>query len=352
MIQANAEILLLQADGSVILQVRDDTPGITNPALISSFGGHIEKGEEPIDAALREINEETNLKLTKDQLLFYDKRRKTQEIHGEDWDVYYFAVQGVDIKNLSIFEGTGFTVIRNLDELKDAKTTVLLGEVLTDYFEGFRKYLFYPNIDGVSRAALFNDYLKEILKGHEPSPLRQPVVLACAGLVASGKSTITSPLAQMADCVTVSSDHIREEFFKRGFNFNSFRALMSDIITTLAIKKYNIFLDFNIATNLPTLDGLFAKGYRSYIIHANPPETFIKDKILSGKMKHELSFFPKDAHVYRSFLGWRDEHLKNLSKVKNNYGIWREVDTSSTNLSGIIENLKNDFMLELQKLEL
>ena len=81
---ANAEILLVREDGSVILQVRDDKQGITNPGYISSFGGHIEPGEEPIEAAVREINEETNLNLTSDDLTFYRRCRKTKEVHGED----------------------------------------------------------------------------------------------------------------------------------------------------------------------------------------------------------------------------------------------------------------------------
>ncbi len=74
---ANAEILLVRKDGSVILQVRDDKPGITNPGLVSTFGGRIESGEEPLEAAVREINEETNLGLKKNQLRFYRKCRKT-----------------------------------------------------------------------------------------------------------------------------------------------------------------------------------------------------------------------------------------------------------------------------------
>lgn len=140
---ANAEILLVQKDSSLILQVRDDKPGIANPGLISSFGGHIEDGEEPIDAAWREINEETNLELKKEQLQFFRKYTKTKEEHGEDWDVYYFVAQDINTKGLEVYEGQGFTVLRDLNAVKQAKTTVLLQQVLTDYFEwsappGFR----------------------------------------------------------------------------------------------------------------------------------------------------------------------------------------------------------------------
>src|SRR5688572_5813019 len=114
---ANAEILLASSDGAVILQVRDDKPGISNPGLIASFGGHIEDGEEPLDAAVREINEETNLGLTKNQLQPYRTCRKTKALHGEDWDVYYFAASGVSEEGLEVYEGAGYTVIRNKEEL-------------------------------------------------------------------------------------------------------------------------------------------------------------------------------------------------------------------------------------------
>lgn len=48
---ANAEVILVRNDGAIILQVRDDKPGIANPGLIATFGGHIEKDEEPLGAA-------------------------------------------------------------------------------------------------------------------------------------------------------------------------------------------------------------------------------------------------------------------------------------------------------------
>jgi len=52
---ANAEIILIRTDEALILQHRDDKPGITNPGFITSFGGGVEPGETPAQAALREI---------------------------------------------------------------------------------------------------------------------------------------------------------------------------------------------------------------------------------------------------------------------------------------------------------
>ena len=352
MIHGNAEVLLFQKDGSVILQVRDDKPGITNPGLISSFGGHIEPGEEPIDAAVREINEETNLNIAKDQLIFYDKRHKTKEVHGEDWDVYYFGSRRINTQGLQVFEGAGFTVIHNLNELRAAKTSTLLKEVLTDYFEGFRKYQFYSDIDDQNWSKLYKECIEEIKGNHQVSKFKTPIIIACAGLVASGKSTITSPLAQMSDCVRISSDLIREKFHRSGFNFDQIRPFVKQIVEELAAKKYNIFLDFNIATNVPILDMLAAEGYRTYILHANPPIEYIENKILSGNMKHELTFFAKDKHVHASMLSWKDEQPKALAQLKNKYSVWHEVDTSDPNLDTLLLNMKREFASELEQLSL
>ncbi len=343
---ANAEILLVRSDGAVILQLRDDKPGISNPGLISSFGGHIEDGEEPIDAAVREINEETNLGIIKDQLQSYRTCHKTKEIHGEDWDVYYFAVSDVTEKGLEVYEGAGYTIIRNKEELEKAKTTVLLREVLTDYFEGFRKFVFFPDMNDKTFQKMFDAHYAKITAGKEPSD--SPVGLACTGFVAAGKSTITQPLADQIGAIRVSTDFIREEFYRAGYNFKRIRQFVTTLINRLISERYNIFLDFNISTNQPTLDDLLNGGYRIFIVHANPPESFIKNKILSGNMKHELSFFPKDKHLYTSMLGWRDDHIAALPVLRQKYGIWYEVDTSRPDLSRVMADMKQKLATDLQ----
>lgn len=131
---SNAEVLLVREDGSIIVQVRDDKPGISNPGYISTFGGHIEEGEDPLDAAVREINEETNLNITKEQLQFYGTRQKTKLIHGEDWTVHYFIAKPVSDDGLEVYEGQGYTIIHNVDDLSRMKVTKLLHEVLLEYF--------------------------------------------------------------------------------------------------------------------------------------------------------------------------------------------------------------------------
>ncbi|HTE20616.1 MAG TPA: NUDIX domain-containing protein [Armatimonadota bacterium] len=55
--------VILHREGRVLLQHRDDNPAIRWPGAWAIFGGHVEEGEEPEDAARREIEEELGLRL-------------------------------------------------------------------------------------------------------------------------------------------------------------------------------------------------------------------------------------------------------------------------------------------------
>jgi 8-oxo-dGTP pyrophosphatase MutT (NUDIX family) len=56
--------------GEVLLQLRDDLENITHPGRWSLPGGAIEPGEDPVTAVLRELAEETGIRLTWARALF------------------------------------------------------------------------------------------------------------------------------------------------------------------------------------------------------------------------------------------------------------------------------------------
>lgn len=58
-----ALLLLVRDDGAVLLQHRDDNPAIDYPGLWAIPGGAIEPGEQPLSAAVREIEEETGYRI-------------------------------------------------------------------------------------------------------------------------------------------------------------------------------------------------------------------------------------------------------------------------------------------------
>ncbi len=61
---------LLLVNGRYVLQLRDDRPDIAAPGLWALFGGSVERGEEPRQAVLREVEEELCLRLDDCRLLW------------------------------------------------------------------------------------------------------------------------------------------------------------------------------------------------------------------------------------------------------------------------------------------
>lgn len=59
----HVHVLIHDAQGRFLLQLRDDIPGIAYPGRWSLFGGGVEPGETLRAAAVREIAEETGLAL-------------------------------------------------------------------------------------------------------------------------------------------------------------------------------------------------------------------------------------------------------------------------------------------------
>jgi len=59
MVDRVAAIMLLRRDGAVLLQHRDDKPGLRHAGMWVPPGGHAESGESMLDCARRELREET-----------------------------------------------------------------------------------------------------------------------------------------------------------------------------------------------------------------------------------------------------------------------------------------------------
>ena len=64
-------ILLETSDGGFAFQVRDMNTS-RNPDMVAPFGGGVEQGENPIDAVVREIQEELDIKISKEQISFIE----------------------------------------------------------------------------------------------------------------------------------------------------------------------------------------------------------------------------------------------------------------------------------------
>jgi 8-oxo-dGTP pyrophosphatase MutT (NUDIX family) len=102
---AAAGVFLLTQDRRLVLQLRDDKPGIHYPGMITSFGGGAEPGESPADCALRELAEETGLRAGAGDLQRIGAVSKV-DFRGHPTATVFFLLTGVDAGTLAISEGT------------------------------------------------------------------------------------------------------------------------------------------------------------------------------------------------------------------------------------------------------
>ena len=100
--------ILIGIDGALLLQQRDDIPGILQPGKIGLFGGHCENGETNLQCAVREIAEETSYPVAADRfelLARYDGADMEIDRDGR-LDCEVFVLRDIPAGKLVITEGT------------------------------------------------------------------------------------------------------------------------------------------------------------------------------------------------------------------------------------------------------
>ena len=98
--------LLVDTNGKLIAQQRDDKPGITNPGMVSLFGGTSHDGESPIETLRRELQEELELEVSSNNLLLQTVKHE----NGTNIACSIYIVTGVDAEKLELHEGAGFAM--------------------------------------------------------------------------------------------------------------------------------------------------------------------------------------------------------------------------------------------------
>lgn len=96
--------LLVDTNGKLIAQQRDDKPGITNPGMVSLFGGTSHEGEPPTETLRRELQEELELEVNSSNLLLQTVKCE----NGANVACSIYIVTGVDAEKLKLHEGAGF----------------------------------------------------------------------------------------------------------------------------------------------------------------------------------------------------------------------------------------------------
>lgn len=117
----NSSFALIIMGEFFMFQIRDNKPNIWYPNMLGLFGGKIEKNENEKEAIIREINEETNLKIKKFKLL----NSQTVHLNGKKYSRYVFFTKINYLpKNFSINEGRGYKLLKKEDIAKLKKNIV------------------------------------------------------------------------------------------------------------------------------------------------------------------------------------------------------------------------------------
>ena len=125
-----AQVFLFDRRGRLIIYLRDDKPDIPFPNHWDLIGGHVEQGETPEQALVREVKEEIGIDLE-----HFDSYCRFDCAIG---DVYpnvkhlYWARLDIDAESLVLYEGQRLIAIA-AEERFAFKFANVLGSLLEDF---------------------------------------------------------------------------------------------------------------------------------------------------------------------------------------------------------------------------
>jgi 8-oxo-dGTP diphosphatase len=125
-----AQVFLFDRDGRLLIYLRDDKPEIPFPSYWDLFGGHLEAGETPEQALVREVKEELGV-----ELVAWSFFRAYDCLEGDAYPnrkhIYYARVDR-NISDLSLYEGQRLAAISR-EERSDYRFANMLGAVVEDF---------------------------------------------------------------------------------------------------------------------------------------------------------------------------------------------------------------------------
>ncbi len=121
-------------DGKLVVFLRDDNPGITNPGKWDFFGGGREGSESPTECAIREIEEETGIRISSDRLT---GERMYPSLHDPDLAAYFYVatVTSEEVACLKLTEGQRWELMDVEDFLTREDAVEGMKTRLRDYLE-------------------------------------------------------------------------------------------------------------------------------------------------------------------------------------------------------------------------
>jgi len=127
-----ASIVLVDPAGRLLMQERDEHP-VIDPECWGFVGGHVDDGEHPDDAAYRELEEETGLRLEPPQLRFWREFEVVHQAYGTRDSVrLYVAATAVTDADITVGEGRRIVFVEP-QELTALPLTVAARRILPEF---------------------------------------------------------------------------------------------------------------------------------------------------------------------------------------------------------------------------
>jgi 8-oxo-dGTP diphosphatase len=127
-----AAIILENDKSEILLYLRDSKPGIPFPNHWDLIGGHVEDGETPEEALVREVKEELNIDLN--DYSFYKKYECLQGDAYENTKFIYTGKINLPIEEITLIEGERPQFFSR-EEIPDVKFANILRSIVMEYIK-------------------------------------------------------------------------------------------------------------------------------------------------------------------------------------------------------------------------
>jgi ADP-ribose pyrophosphatase len=125
-----AAIILENDKGEILLYLRDNKPDIPFPNHWDLIGGHVEEGETPEEALLREVKEELDIDLT--DYTFYKKYECLSGDAYENIKYIYSGKINLPIEEVTLLEGVRPQYFSKA-EIPNVRFANILKSIVMDY---------------------------------------------------------------------------------------------------------------------------------------------------------------------------------------------------------------------------